>query len=78
MSKKKMHTYWSLEWPTFREGWLAEGTFHLPMLLAVEDKMLQKAQGHLQQGAYVVVVNQPLAYMNRLFLEDRLGLKETD
>lgn len=46
VKKKKMHTYCSLEWPTCGVGWPPEGTFHLSMVLAVEDKMFQKAQRH--------------------------------
>ena len=39
VSKQKMHEYCSLEWPTFRVGWPAVGTSHLPMGLAVDDSV---------------------------------------
>lgn len=46
VNKKKIHTYSSSEWPTFGVWWPPEGIFHLPTLLAVEDRVLKKTQGH--------------------------------
>ncbi|XP_060222455.1 uncharacterized protein LOC132647100 isoform X3 [Meriones unguiculatus] len=53
--KGKRMTFCSSEWPTFNVGWPPEGTFHLPTVLAVEDKVFQKACGHPDQVPYIVV-----------------------
>ena len=37
--RKTKNTYSSLEWPTFGVGWPPERTFHLLMVLAVEEKV---------------------------------------
>lgn len=52
---KNTNTYCSLEWPTFGVGWPPEGMFHLPTVLAVEDRVFQKTQGHPEQLPYIVV-----------------------
>ena len=51
VNKKKMHRYCSSE----SYLWPPEGTIHLPTVLAVEDKVFQKAQGHPEQVPYIVV-----------------------
>lgn len=61
VNKKKMHRYCSSEsclWPP-------EGTFTLPTVLAVEDRVFQKGQGHPEQVPYItvwkdLVANSPL------------------
>jgi hypothetical protein len=55
VKKGKMTIYCSSEWPTFDFGWPLEGTFHLPTVLVVEDKIFQKAQGHPDQVPYIEV-----------------------
>lgn len=55
VSKKKMHMYSSSEWPTFGVGWPPKGNFHLPTVLAVEDKVFQKVQGYPEQVPCIVV-----------------------
>ena len=51
VNKKKMHRYCSSE----SYLWPPEGTIHLPTVLAVEDKVFQKAQGHPEQVPYITV-----------------------
>lgn len=72
VSKKKMHMYCSSEWPTFRVGRPLEGTFYLSTVLVVEDKVLQKVQGHPEQVPYIVVwedfVANPLSWVKSFLL----------
>lgn len=62
-----MTTYCNSEWPTFDVDWSWDGTFHLPIVLLVGDKVFQKAQGHTDQDPYIVVqkdlVTNPLPWV---------------
>lgn len=49
----KVITLCSSEWPALCIGWPAEGTFHLPTVLATEERIFQKAHGH--PDPYIVV-----------------------
>lgn len=55
----------------FGVGWPVEGTFHLPMVLAVENKVFLKARGHPDQVPYIVVwkdlVVNPPPWVNPLY-----------
>lgn len=55
VKKGKMSTYYSSEWLAFDVGCPPETTFRLPTMLAVEDKVFQKAGRHPDQVPYIIV-----------------------
>ncbi|XP_063098857.1 uncharacterized protein LOC134474549 [Cavia porcellus] len=56
VKKSKWQDFCSTEWPAFSVGWPPEGTFHLPLILAVKDVIFRPGQrGHPDQVAYILV-----------------------
>ena len=56
VKKSKLVTFCSAEWPAFDVGWPQEGTFSLPTILAVREKMLAPyPSGHPDQTPYILV-----------------------
>ena len=56
VKKSKLKTLCSSEWPTFQVGWPPEGTFGLPVIQAVKEKiMAPDPQGHPDQAPYILV-----------------------
>ena len=54
--KKKLMIFCSTEWPAFDVGWPQEGTFNLPIILAVREKVLAPGpSGHPDQTPYILV-----------------------
>ena len=58
----------SAEWPAFNVGWPREGTFSLPIIQAVREKVLAPGpSGHPDQTPYILVwqdlVENPLAWL---------------
>ena len=56
VKKSKLKTLCSSEWPTFQVGWPPEGTFGLPVICAVKDRiMAPDPRGHPDQAPYILV-----------------------
>ena len=56
VKKSKLRTLCSSEWPTFQVGWQPEGTFGLPVIQAVKERiMAPDPWGHPDQAPYVLV-----------------------
>ena len=56
VTKSKLITFCSAEWPTFQVGWPPEGTFQPSIIRAVKEKvMAPDPWGHLSQVPYVMV-----------------------
>ena len=56
VKKSKLKTLCLSEWPTFQVGWPLEGTFSLPVIQAVKEKiMAPDPQGHPDQAPYILV-----------------------
>ncbi|XP_063082410.1 uncharacterized protein LOC111753915 isoform X2 [Cavia porcellus] len=56
VKKGKWQTFCSSEWPTFSVGWPLEGTFHLPLILAVKNIIFHPGrEGHPDQVTYILV-----------------------
>ena len=56
VKKSKLKTLCSSEWPTFQVSWPREGTFGLPVIQAVKEKiMAPDPQGHPDQAPYILV-----------------------
>ncbi|XP_047418105.1 uncharacterized protein LOC124991386 [Sciurus carolinensis] len=55
ISKRKLVTFCKSDWPTFQVGWPPEGTFHLPTIQKVKDKIFQSGKiGHPDQIPYIL------------------------
>ena len=68
VKKNKLMIFCSAEWPAFNVGWLQEGTFSLPIIQAVREKVLAPGpSGHPDQTPYILVwqdlVENPLAWL---------------
>ena len=56
VKKSKLRTLCSSKWPTFQVGWPPEGTFGLPVICAVKDRiMAPDPRGHPDQAPYILV-----------------------
>lgn len=56
VKKSKLKTLCLSEWPRFQVGWPLEGTFSLPVIQAVKEKiMAPDPRGHLDQAPYILV-----------------------
>ncbi|XP_040121547.1 uncharacterized protein LOC120881874 [Oryx dammah] len=56
VKKSKLVTFCSAEWPAFDVGWPQEGTFSLPTIRAVKEKVLTPGPaGHPDQAPYILV-----------------------
>ena len=56
VKKSKLRTLCSSEWLTFQVGWPPEGTFGLPVICAVKDRiMAPDPRGHPDQAPYILV-----------------------
>ena len=56
VTKSKLITFCSAEWPTFQVGWPPEGTFQPSIIPVVKEKVLAPdAWGHPSQVPYVMV-----------------------
>ena len=56
VKKSKLVTFCSAEWPAFDVGWPQEGTFSLPTIRAVREKVLTPyPSGHPDQTPYILV-----------------------
>ena len=55
VKKSKLKTLCSSEWPTVQVGWPLEGTFSLPVIQAVKEKiMAPDPRGHPDQAPYIL------------------------
>ena len=56
VKKNKLMIFCSTEWPAFDVGWPREGTFSLPIIRAVREKVLVLGpSGHPDQTPYILV-----------------------
>lgn len=56
IKRNKWHTLCTSEWPTFKVGWPAEGTFNINVILQVKERICdQGPQGHPDQAPYILM-----------------------
>ena len=56
VKKNKLRIFCSAEWPAFDVGWPGEGTFSLPIIQAIREKVLTPGpSGHPDQTPYILV-----------------------
>ena len=56
VKKNKLMIFCSSEWPAFDVGWPQEGTFSLPIIQAIREKVLTPGpSGHPDQTPYILV-----------------------
>jgi hypothetical protein len=55
VKKGPWKTFCTSKWPTFSVGWPSQGTFSLPVILAVKRVIFQTAGGHPDQVPYIIV-----------------------
>ena len=56
VKKNKLRIFCSAEWPAFDVGWPGEGTFSLPIIQEVREKVLAPGpSGHPDQTPYILV-----------------------
>ena len=68
VKKNKLMIFCSTKWPAFNVSWPQEGTFSLPIIQAVREKVLAPGpSGHPDQTPYILVwqdlVENPLAWL---------------
>uniref|UniRef100_A0A673V210 CCHC-type domain-containing protein n=1 Tax=Suricata suricatta TaxID=37032 RepID=A0A673V210_SURSU len=51
----KMTMFCTSKWPASESGWPPKGTFHLPIIEAIEERVYQRMGGHPGQIPYIVV-----------------------